>query len=236
MQIKCTECEHGINIPDENIPQGQAFSIACPGCRAKIHIESPVSSQPPASSKPNEESKPFIEGEPEDENGSGDALGIILTSEFEDEEEEEFQIYEENDKLALILDETNKNLWTEVLEERGIKVQFAKSAEHAVHKMKFTHYHYMILHEKYNNIPLEKNPVYQLLVKMPMATRRHIFLAVIGERFKTLNNMQAFSYSVDLVINEKDLDKLAKILKKTIAEHEMFYKVFKESLQAMGKA
>ena len=47
--------------------------------------------------------------------------------------------------------------------------------------------------------------------------------------------MQAFSYSVNLVINEKDLDKLARVLKKAISEHEMFYKVFKESLQAMGK-
>ena len=39
MQIICTECEHGINIPDENIPEGQSFSIACPGCRAKIQVE-----------------------------------------------------------------------------------------------------------------------------------------------------------------------------------------------------
>ncbi len=231
MQIKCTECEHGINIPDENIPAGQSFSIACPGCRAKIHVDSPLPAPAP------EETETFIEGEPEGENGSGNAFGIILSNDFEEEEEGEgFQIYDENDKLALILDEPNKTLWTEVLEERGFKVQFAKSAAHAVHKMKFTHYHYVVLHEKYDNLPLAKNPVYQLLVKMPMATRRHIFLAVIGEGFKTLNNMQAFSYSVNLVINEKDIDKLGKILKKAISEHEMFYKVFKESLQAMGKA
>lgn len=229
MQIKCTECEHGINIPDENIPEGKAFSIACPGCRAKIHIDRPLTSGP------IEETTPFIEEEPEGENGSGNTVGIVLSSEFEDEEEE-FHIYDENDKLALVLDEPNKNLWTDVLEERGFKVEYARSSEHAVHKMKFTHYHYVILHENYNKVPLEKNPVYQLLVKMPMATRRHIFLAVIGERFKTLNNMQAFSYSANLVVNEKDLDKLAKILKKAITEHEMFYKVFKESLQAMGKA
>jgi spore coat polysaccharide biosynthesis predicted glycosyltransferase SpsG len=230
MLIKCTECEHGINIPDENIPEGQSFAIACPGCRAKIHIDRPLISKPP------EETKPFVEGEPGDENGSGDDFGIIISDDFEDDEEEEFHIYDENDKLALILDEPNKTQWTEVLEEKGFKVQFAKSAAHAVHKMKFTHYHYVILRENYDNIPLMKNPVYQLLVKMPMATRRHIFLAVLGDKFKTLNNMQAFSVSANLVINEKDVDKLAKILKKAIAEHEVFYKVFKESLQAMGKS
>ncbi len=228
MQIKCTECEHGINIPDKNIPEGKSFSISCPGCRAKIHIEGPPSSEP-------EETKPFVDGQPKGENGSGDASGMVLITEFE-EEEEEFQIYDENDKLALILDDANKNLWTDVMEERGTKVQYAKSSEHAVHKMKFTHYHYVVLHENYDNISFEKNPIYQDLVKMPMVTRRHIFLILVGQKFKTLSNMQAFSHSVNLVINEKDLDKLAKILKKAIAEHEMFYKVFKESLQAMGKA
>jgi len=228
MRIKCTECEHGINIPDENIPEGQAFTIACPGCRAKIRVENPVLPQA------SEETEPLVEGEPQNGNGAGDAIEMVFSDDFEDEEE--FQIYEENDKLALILDEPNKAQWTEVLENKGFKVQFAKSAGHAVHKMKFTHYHYVILHENYDKIPLQKNPVYQNLVKMPMATRRHIFLAVIGEQFKTLNNMQAFSHSVNLVINEKDVDKLDKILKKAIAEHETFYKVFKESLQAMGKS
>jgi len=228
MQIKCTECEHGINIPDEKVPQGRVFSIACPGCRAKIRIDQHISSEPV------EEPRPFIEEEPEAEKEKDDYFGIILSSEFDDEDEE-FPVYDDNDKLALVLDETNKNLWMDVLEERGFKVQVARSPEHAVHKMKFTHYHFVILHEYYGNIPLDKNPVYRVLVEMPMATRRHIFFAVIGENMRTLNNMQAFSYSVNLVINQKDLDKLARILKKAISEHEMFYKVYKESLQAMGK-
>ena len=230
MQIKCTECEHGINIPDEKVPQGRVFSIACPGCRAKIRIDQHISAEPV------EEPKPFIEEEPEVENEPDHSLGIVLSSESEfDDEDEDFPIYDENDKLALILDEANKNLWMDVLEETGFRVQFARSPEHAVHKMKFTHYHFVILSENYGNVALEKNPVYRVLVEMPMTTRRNIFFAIMGERFKTLNNMQAFSYSVNLVINEKDLDKLARILKKAISEHEMFYKVFKESLQAMGK-
>lgn len=230
MQVKCTECEHGINIPDEKVPQGKVFSIACPGCRVKIRIDQHISSEPV------EEPKPFIEDEPETETAEDDSLGIILSSESEfDDEDEDFPIYDENDKLALILDDADKNLWPDVLEERGFKVQFAKSPEHAVHKMKFTHYHFVILHENYGKVALEKNPVYRALAAMPMTTRRNIFFAIIGEKFKTLNNMQAFSTSANLVINEKDRDKLARILKKAISEHEVFYKVFKESLQAMGK-
>ncbi len=231
MLIKCTECEHGINIPDEKVPQGRVFSIACPGCRAKIRIDQHISSEP------EEEPKPFIKEEPEEENETDDALGIILTSESEfDDEDEGFAVYDENDKLALVLDDANKTTWTDVLEEKGYKVQFAKSPDHAVHKMKFTHYHFVALHENYGKGSLEKNPVYRNLVEMPMETRRHIFFAIAGECFKTLNNMQAFNYSVNLVINDKDVGKLTGIIKKALLEHEMFYKVYKESLQAMGKA
>jgi hypothetical protein len=48
--------------------------------------------------------------------------------------------------------------------------------------------------------------------------------------------MQAFQKSVNVVINEKDINKLEDVLKKSISEIEIFYKVFKETLQSMGKA
>ena len=59
---------------------------------------------------------------------------------------------------------------------------------------------------------------------------------MIGANFKSLNNMQAFQKSTNVVINEKDLEKLGDILKKSISENEIFYKVYKETLHAMGKA
>ena len=69
-----------------------------------------------------------------------------------------------------------------------------------------------------------------------MVTRRNIFVALIGKNFKTLKNMQAFQKSVNVVINEKDINKLEDVLKKSISEIEIFYKVFKETLRSMGKA
>lgn len=231
MQIKCTACEQGINIPEEKIPKDRAFSMTCPGCRAKVRVDQHLSA--PASPPQNSPESPSEEQQgtaTESEN----SLEIILSTDFDDEEEE-LQIYEENDRLALILDDKNKDLWVEALEERGFKLQFAKSPEHAIHKMRFTHFHFVALHENYGGVALKNNPVYQLLAEMPMATRRNIFFAILGDNFKTLNNMEAFSYSVNLVINEKDKDKFSQILKKSIADHETFYKVFKESLHAMGK-
>jgi hypothetical protein len=138
--------------------------------------------------------------------------------------------------LALILDSTNQSAWTEALESRGYKIQYAKSPEHAVHKMKFTHFHFVALHENFGNLALENNPIYKTLIEIPMVTRRNIFVALVGKNFKTLKNMQAFQKSVNVVINEKDLGKLGDVLKKSISENEIFYKVFKETLHSMGKA
>jgi hypothetical protein len=222
MRVECNKCQLSVNIPDEKLPKNQAFSIICPECKNKIKVDQHLKTKEP---------QVTLESEPEE---ALDALSVVAEYEaFEDNDE--LVIYEEGDQLALVLDEKNQSAWTEMLKSRDYKIQYAKSPEHAVHKMKFTHFHFVALHENYGNKGLDNNPVYQTLIELPMVTRRNIFLALLGANFKTLNNMQAFQKSANVVINEKDLGKLGDILKKTISENEIFYKVFKETLQSMGK-
>jgi hypothetical protein len=209
-----------MNIPDEKLPKDQTFSITCPGCKNKIKVDQHLKTPDPPTPPQQEEAL--------------DTAGMVVDQEeFEDDE---LVIYDENDQLALILDETNQSAWTQALESRDYKIQYAKSPEHAVHKMKFTHFHFIALHENYGNKDLDNNTVYKTLIELPMVTRRNIFVALIGKNFKTLKNMQAFQKSVNVVINEKDINKLEDVLKKSISEIEIFYKVFKETLQSMGKA
>ncbi len=231
MKIKCKACEQGLSIPDEKVPKDKAFSLVCPGCRAKIEVDQHLKEAPPKTTA--SESAVAPEEKPEEIDVSPDTPGLVLSTELE--EDEELPIYDENDQIALVLDEAHQEQWVEALEERGYKIQFSKSPEHAVHKMKFTHFHLVALHENYGKVALKDNPVYQALATMPMSTRRNIFFVLIGSKFKTLNNMEAFAYSVNAVLNEKDIDKLAQVLKKSITENEFFFKVFKESLHAMGK-
>jgi hypothetical protein len=221
MQVACDACQRSMNIPDEKLPKDQAFSITCPGCKNKIKVDQHLKA--PESPTPSEPEEVL------------DAPSMVVEyEEFEDDDE--LVIYEEGDQLALVLDEKNQSVWTEALESRGYKIQYAKSPEHAVHKMKFTHFHFVALHENYRGKSLDNNPIYKTLIELPMVTRRNIFLALLGANFKTLNNMQAFQKSANVVINEKDMDKLGDILKKSVSENEIFYKVFKETLHSMGKA
>ena len=221
MQVQCSSCSKEINIPDDKVPKGQAFNLTCPGCKTKMRVDQHL--QPP-------EPEPGFGG---DAGGSLDTTSMIVDEEFEDDEE--IHIYDEHDKIALILDRQNDETWTDALTELEYKLQRAKSPEHAVHKLKFNQYHVVAFHEKFGDTTLETSPLYEYIRDMSMDTRRKAFIALVGENFKTLDNMEALANSVNLVINQKDIDQLETILKKATGENDLFYKVYKETMTALGK-
>ena len=216
MQVGCPDCAKEINIPDDKVPQGQAFNLTCPGCKNKIRVDQHL--QPPE----------------ENSEGAVDASTMVVDEDFEDDEEE-IEIYDEHDQIALILDRKNDELWTTALTELDYKLQRAKSPEHAIHKLRFNQYHVVAIHEKFGDTTLETSPLYEFIRDMPMDTRRKTFVALVGEGFKTLDNMEALAHSVNLVINQSDLDQLETVLKKSIGDNDTFYKVYRETMNALGK-
>jgi hypothetical protein len=101
--------------------------------------------------------------------------------------------------------------------------------------VRFNQYDVIVLNENLAGSSPENNEVLKFFQNMPMVTRRHIFLALIGQNHKTLDNMTAFAKSVNAVINKSDLSNLVNILKKSIADNDQFYKVYKETLRKLGK-
>lgn len=137
---------------------------------------------------------------------------------------------------ALICDNISKtrNFISSALQEQKYKVDFSTSSNETFEKLRFNQYDVIILKEDFDENQ-KNNEVLKHFQNMPMSVRRHIFLVLIGENFKTMDNMTAFSKSVDLVINKKDLPDLTDILKKSIADHDQFYMVYKEILRKLGK-
>jgi len=221
MEIKCSSCNKSINIPDEKVPKDKAFSITCPGCKKKTKVDQHLN--PPAATEESPQEDTI------------DTATIAESPAFFQDDDEEPVFYDENDKVALVLDDPNKKDWVSALETLNYKIEHAKSPEHAVHKMKFTQFHLIALNENFGNVPLEKSVLYKNLCEMPMSTRRKIFAVLVGGKFKTTNNMQALAASVNLVINQKDMAKLPQILKQAIVDNDFFYKNFKEILTALGK-
>ena len=62
-----------------------------------------------------------------------------------------------------------------------------------------------------------------------------MFLVLMDDQLKTMDNMMAFAMSANAVVNKRDLDKLPAILKKAISDNERFYKVFMDTMNELGR-
>jgi CheY-like chemotaxis protein len=145
--------------------------------------------------------------------------------------------YGEDFKTALICDDNaeTQNLINTALKELQYKIEISTNSADIFEKVRFNQYDVIVLNENLAGSSPENNEVLKFFQNMPMVTRRHIFLALIGQNHKTLDNMTAFAKSVNAVINKSDLSNLVNILKKSITDNEQFYKVYKETLQKLGK-
>jgi CheY-like chemotaxis protein len=145
--------------------------------------------------------------------------------------------YEEELRSALVCEDNAelRSVITSALGELNYTVETAADADDTFEKLKFNQYDVIVLNEKFGGGSPENNAVLKHLQFMPMGTRRRIFLALVGQTLKTSDNMTAFSKSANIVINEKDIPNLKAVLKRSIADNDQFYKVFRESLVKMGK-
>ncbi len=145
--------------------------------------------------------------------------------------------YEEELRSALVCEDNAefRGAISNALERLKYSIEFATGADEASEKLKFNQYGIIVLNERFGESTPENNAVYKFLQFMPMSTRRSIFLVLIGKDFKTGDNMTAFAKSSNIIVNEKDIPNLKAILKKSVADNDQFYKVFRESLAKIGK-
>jgi hypothetical protein len=240
MQVSCTQCQRDINIPDAKVPEGQAFNLTCPGCKSKFRVDQHLKNEsadaptsPPAAAPASPEEQPIVPPPQKVEVSEIDTSGLIVDE--DEDEDEELEIYDDDEMVALILDDSNRKVWIDVLEEKGYRFQFAHSPEHAIHKMKFYKFSIVVLEESFGGVTMGSSPIYKHIIEMPMVDRRNIFVVLVGEKFRSTNNMEAFTYSVNLVINPKDFGKVGMILKKSIIENEAFYKAYSNLGRELGK-
>lgn len=144
--------------------------------------------------------------------------------------------FELGDLTSLICtDSKSMELVRTTLKELGFKVHIADSAEPAIEQMRYTHYDCIVVQENFAGSSLRSNAVMNYLSPLPMSQRRDSFICLLGTSFKTLDAMQAFAQSVHLVVNPSDLPNLTAILKKGLAEFDATYKIYRNTLEALGE-
>lgn len=235
MEVTCTHCKTKLNVPDEKIPKDQAIRVSCPKCKNKITIDPRMAAQ---DEHPDEYFATTGEWRPKfpvSKNGKENKKGGDAEVDYSDSESLDF--FDESTKLALVLadDDIAEKVRTAV-EGLGYKYIHAPNTRDALAKLRFHRFDIIFIAEGFDGQELENSPIRNYLNTLAMSSRRRIFLALMGDRFKSLDDMTAYTMSANTVISTKDVDKLPSIFKQGVSEHEKFYKVFMDTLVEVGKA
>ncbi|HLC27550.1 MAG TPA: zinc-ribbon domain-containing protein [bacterium] len=230
MEITCSSCAAKYNVPDEKIPRDRAFRITCPHCKEKITIEPSGQGQAAAAGEAPGGAVQDLGSGSEDGQRAAAAQAPLYDTTTVD-------YFEEGAQTALLCDSDGKRaeLLTEALNEMDYIVTRPDSHEDAMHRLKFNKYDLVVVDEEFAGATLNNNAALSHLQNLPMSTRRYIFLVLLSQKLNTLDNMMAFTKSVNLVVNYKDLPNFKNVLKRSQAEHEKFYKVFMDVLRELGK-
>jgi CheY-like chemotaxis protein len=238
MEMICESCKARLNVPDEKIPKDQAVTITCPKCRNRITLETRRAERKaePSGSKELPDTKRASLRSPDSRSARKESQESYGYEDYAGDEALEF--FEEGVKLALVMansPEQGEKI-TPALAQLGYKVISTTDTRDAIGKARFHHFDMIILMDGFDSQPLEHSTVVNYLNRLSMSIRRRIFVALISDKFKTMDDMMAFAMSANVVINTKDLEKLFPVLKKAITENEKFYKVFFDTLPETGKA
>ena len=140
-------------------------------------------------------------------------------------------------RLVLVCENTpeRQSIIQVALEQLGYTMLPATTAEEASERLRRHAFEIVIVDERFESSGVLDNAVLKALNTMPIASRRHIFVVLLGREFKTFDNMMAFVRSVNVVVNLNDLPHLPAIIRKGLEDNSEFYRVFKEMLVEVGR-
>lgn len=220
MEVLCKNCKAKFMVADNKLPTGQLVSLKCPKCKSKIEVDTRPSGQGPTSA-----STPMTSV---DEVAS-DKPGASELS---------FDFLEAGVETALICEQDAgvREKIHSILQRMNYHVTEVASARDALKYMRFHVFEVIVLGETFEADSFESNHVLQYIGHQPMNIRRNMFVVLLGNDFRTADNMIAFNRSVNLVVNLKDVDELEKFLKRSLTENKDFYRVLKGTLRKVGRA
>ena len=216
MNITCTSCQSQFKIADDKIPPGRSASFPCPKCRTRITLNNGSETAAPEAKV---------------------SLHEVDTSAY-NPADRPFDFVEEEGKTALVCEQHPmlKKPIIESLEQLEYQITVAESARDALKRMRYHVYDIVVVDEDFDTDNPETNGVLIYLERLGMAVRRNMFVAMVSNRHRTMDNMTAFLKSVNLIINTKNMEDFSKIMSRGLTDHLSFYRVFREKLKETGRA
>lgn len=134
------------------------------------------------------------------------------------------------DPLALIcLDQVEAgNEASEHLQALGFRTDIVNKQVEALTALKTKNYDLVVLPEAYAGSGIEDNRVLLEVIVWPSERRRYKFFALVGRSFETMDEMQAFAYSMDMVFNIEDISNFGAYMQMAIGRKQESLAKFSE--------
>ena len=215
MDIICNNCQSKFRIPDEKIPAGRISTVPCPKCNNRISLNGGQRS-----------------------SKSDAAYEEIISSTGYDAADKPFDFIEEEGLTALLCEQNPlvRKTIIEALNLMEYQITVSESARDALKRMRYHVYDLIVVNESFDTDSPESNGVLIYIERLGMSVRRNIFVAMVSNRYRTMDNMMAFQNSVNLIINIKNVEDIGKILSRGITDNELFYRIFRDGLKEVGRA
>jgi predicted Zn finger-like uncharacterized protein len=211
MEITCQHCRSKFKIPDDKIPADRSASLPCPKCKNKIRL-----------------------------NPRGSTTASIqadITSNDYDASDKPFDFIEEEGHTALVCesDATVRKKIVNNLNLLEYHVTVSDSGRDALKKMRYHQYDLIVVNESFSSEGPDANMVLLYLERLNMTVRRQMFVVMISNQYRTMDQMMAFRYSVNIIVNTKNVDDIGKVIQRGLTDYEFFYGVFQETLKDVGR-
>ncbi|MDR0881313.1 MAG: hypothetical protein LBP55_02040 [Candidatus Adiutrix sp.] len=257
MQLECQECHKVLNLPDNKVPIGRAFSFHCPHCKAKNTALIPANPEsapaqaevappqapdqtlfpqpgpPPAG--PVEHPGPV--GHPQGVHASGGPPRPRDDSEMMDDSSLSLLTGSIDDRpkaLVVYDEEAVSAVLAQKLDAIGYSPSVAVNLRDAAKQLKFANFKILIIQEDYYGATLSGNHLLRSVQSLDAHTRRNMLVVLISPTMATLDDLLAFSLSFDAVVNSSELGSIERLLMSIIARAKKFYVTYNEVLAELG--
>jgi len=161
-------------------------------------------------------------------------MSVPFTAEFQNR----LDIFEPGDLTALVCVDVPEvqRIVVDQLTSLNYKIHTGLFLEDILLKMRAHVYDVIVIAEHFNASDMTKNPIIAAAVAAPSEQRRRQFLVAVGSTLTTNDEMQAFQYSVDLVIGLSDVVNLRPVLRRGVIRMGEFYAPFNDALKTAGMA
>ncbi len=259
MIVVCSQCTTRLQLDDAKVPS-RAFTVRCPKCQSIIQAQPPATAHEQQSALSLGETPaleggrfnpqmpaPVFKSDKASDNGEvagyGDSspaapneLTRLLAELLQQgtavpgKKQSAARLKWEHRRVLVCVTPPRRETIGRALVDSDYQVYVAEDTSQAIERMREEQMDVVILEPDFDLVEQGAAFVTSEITTLSPAKRRRIIVVHVAPSFRTLDSHAAFVHNVSLVVNTSDIDKLPKVLERTLRDYNDLYRDFNAAL------